>query len=129
MYHDTLTRIKNSLARGQRRLKVPYTRFDMDVLETLVKAGYIESVERKGRGLKRVIDIKLKYNDKNSKEPSILGVKFISKPSRRMYVGYDDIKKSHDGYGHFIVSTPKGVMNGYEARKNKVGGQILFEIW
>ena len=129
MYHDTITRIKNSLERGEKRLKVPYSKFDMDVLNSLAKIGYIESAEKKGRGVKRIIDVKLKYKDKDNTEPAIMGIKFISKPSRRMYSKYKDIKKSHDGYGHFILSTPQGVMDGYEARKKKVGGELLVEIW
>ena len=112
--------------RKRSKVKVPYSTFDMSVLEALAKVGYIEEVQRKGRGVKRIIDIKLKYNDG---EPAISGIKFVSKPSRKMYSGYRELKQSRQGYGHFILSTPQGIMNHSEARRKKVGGQVLFEIW
>ncbi len=115
------------MARKFERVKVPYSNLDMAILESLAKHGYLESVSKKGRGVKRIIEAKLKY-DKTG-QPSISGVKFISRSSRRLYVGYKDMKKSHDGYGYFIFSTPKGILTNIEARKNKVGGEILFEIW
>ena len=127
MYHDILIRIQNALMRGKQRVKVPYSQFDYGILELLASIGYLESVQRKGRGVKRIIDIKLKYN--TDKRPAISKVKFISRPSRQMYTGYSKIKPSHQGYGHFIISTPQGVMEGIEAKKKKVGGQLLFEIW
>ncbi|MDZ4231363.1 MAG: 30S ribosomal protein S8 [Patescibacteria group bacterium] len=127
MYQDTLIRIKNALARGRNKVKVPYSTFDMNILEALVKAGYIESAQRKGRGVKRIIDIKLKYETDGS--PAISGVKFVSVPSRRIYSGYKSMKDSRQRFGHYLVSTPTGVMDGYEAKQKKVGGQVLFEIW
>ena len=126
MYTDTLIRIKNSLARGRDRVKIPYSRFDLEVLDTLMKAGYIDAVARKGRGARRIIEVKLKYK---GEEPAISGVKFVSRPSRRLYTGYREIKKSRQGYGNFLLSTPEGVMTDKEAKRKKVGGQILFEIW
>ena len=70
--------------------------------------------------------VKIKYNDSKG---VITGVKFISKPSRRLYVGYKDIRRVKSGYGLSVISTPIGVVSGSEARKSKVGGEILFEIW
>lgn len=127
MYTDTLIRIKNSLTRGKERVKLPYSKFDLEVLETLAKSGYLESVARKGRGTKRIIEVKLKYKEGGS--PSIMGIKFISRPSRRIFSGYRAIRKSHQGYGSYLLSTPQGVMTDAEARRKKVGGQVLFEIW
>lgn len=127
MYHDSLIRIKNAAMRGRSKVKLPYSTFDMNVLETLVKAGYIDAAQRKGRGVKRIIDVKLKYDEDG--KPAISGIKFISRPSRRMYSGYKEIRQPRQGYGHYILSTPKGVMEGQEARQQKVGGQVLFEIW
>ncbi len=107
-------------------MKVPYSAFDMSVLEVLTKIGYIDSIQRKGRGVKRIIDIKLKYTDQ---KPAITDFKFTSIPSRNIYSGYRGLKKSHQGYGHYIVSTPKGIFEGGEAKKQKVGGKVLFEVW
>lgn len=127
MHLDTLTRIKNGLQRGHERVKVPYSKLDMAVLQSLVSCGLLESAVRKGRGVKRIIDIRLKYV--NDTMPAISDVRFISKPSRRVYAGYRDLKRSKQGHGFYILSTPKGVMSGYEAWKQKVGGELLFEIW
>ena len=127
MYQDTLTRIKNALMRGKQKVKVPYSTFDMSVLEVLAKMGYIDSLQRKGRGVKRIIDIKLKYIERG--KPAITNFKFTSIPSRNIYSGYRALKSSHQGYGHYVVSTPKGVFEGDEAKKQKVGGKVLFEIW
>jgi len=127
MYWDTVTRVRNGLQRGYERVKVPYSHFDMNILESLVKEGYLESATRKGRGVKRIIDVRLKYDGEGN--PAISGVKFISKPSRRLYSGYKDIKSSRQGYGSFIISTPQGIVADREARKKKLGGQVLFEIW
>lgn len=127
MYTDALIRIKNSLARGKEKVKIPYSRFDLEILDTLSKAGYLDSVVRKGRGVRRIIEIKLKYKDGGV--PSISGIKFVSRPSRRLFSGYREIKRSHQGYGNFLISTPDGVMTDREAKKKKVGGQVLFEIW
>lgn len=127
MYHDTLTRIRNAALRGHEKVKVPYSRFDFQILEKLEKQGYLTSVSRKGRGTRRVIEIKLKYDKDGA--PAISGVKFVSRPSRRLYEGYRGVKPSRQGYGHYILSTPEGVLTGKEAKQKKVGGQVLFEIW
>lgn len=127
MYTDTLIRIKNALARGKERIKLPYSKFDLEVLDVLSKAGYLDSVTRKGRGARRIIEVKLKYKDESV--PAISGIKFVSRPSRRLYSGYREIKKSRQGYGNFLLSTPEGIMIDKEARRRKVGGQVLFEIW
>ena len=127
MYWDSIIRVKNGLDRGFERVKVPYSSLDMSVLDSLAREGYVESVTRKGRGVKRIIDVKLKYEADG--RPAISGINFVSKPSRRLYSGYKNIKASRQGYGHYILSTPDGVLTDEEAKKKKVGGQVLFEIW
>ncbi len=64
-----------------------------------------------------------------SPERDIRGLKFLSKPSRRLYVGYKEIKKVKSGHGLLVLSTSKGILSGEEAKKMKIGGQLLFEIW
>ncbi len=127
MYWDSLIRIKNAMERNYEKVKLPYSRFDSNILDVLVKEGYLESATRKGRGVRRIIDVKLKYDDEGN--PAITGINFVSRPSRRMYLGYRDVKRSHQGFGHFILSTPGGVMTDRDVRRKKIGGQILFEIW
>ena|SRR3989338_2316946 len=126
MYWNTLTKIKNALERKHDRIKVPSTKLDLAIVEALVKHGYLDAAVKKGKGVKKIIDIRLKYKEG---VPAISGIKFFSRPSRRVYIGYDDMQKSRSGYGYFFFSTPNGLMTNIEARKNKVGGEMLFEIW
>lgn len=109
------------------RVKVPYSAINLAISEALVKYGYITSAVRKGRGVKRIIDIELKYGKDGAS--AITMIKIISKPSRRIYVGYRDVKRSRQGYGRYILSTPVGIRSNSEARREKVGGEVLFEIW
>jgi len=126
MYTDLLTKLKNAQAVKKENIKVAYLKMDEKILELLKENDYIEDIERKGKGTKRVLDIKLKYlNDKGV----IDGIQFISKPSRRLYIGHKEIKPVRHGYGLLILSTPKGILTGKEAKKMKVGGEMLFEIW
>ena len=127
MYTDLLTKIKNAQHARMETMKVPYSNMDFIIAELLARHGYLESVAKKGRLPKRVIEIKLKYDGKKG---VITGVKFLSKPSRRIYSGYDKLRPTKMG-GHSVsvVSTPKGIMTFREARREKVGGELLFEIW
>lgn len=127
MYGDMLARINNAIMRKMPRVKVPYTSADLAILETLVRYGYLVSAVRKGRGVKRIVDVELKYAEDGA--PAITRIKLISKPSRRVYAGYRDIKRSRQGYGRYILSTPQGIKSDSEARREKVGGEMLFEIW
>ncbi len=126
MYINLLTKIKNAQAAKLQGLKSPFSRMDFAIAELLAKLKYIESAEKKGRAPKRIIDIKLRYVDGRG---SIAGLEFLSKPSRRLYISCKDIKPTLQGYGLMVVSTSKGVMASGEARKNKVGGVMLFKIW
>ena len=124
MYTDLLTRIKNAQQARLEITKVPFSNIDMTIAELLVRHNYIESAAKKGRMPKRMIEIKLKYKDKQG---AINGIKFLSKPSRRLYAGYKDLKPVKQGYGISVISTSKGIMTNKEARKMKVGGGLLFE--
>ncbi len=127
MYIDLLTKIKNAQAVKKEIAKSAYSKMDERILEILLAKGYISGFEKKGKGAKRVFDIQLKY-DKNN-DGAIAGIKFISKPSRKIYIGYKDIRPVKSGYGLIVVSTPEGVLPGGEAKKKKIGGEFLFEIW
>jgi len=126
MYIDLLTKIKNAQAAEKEGLKVNYSNMDFVIAELLAEHKFIEGVSKKGRMPKRIMEIKLKYNDKRG---VIRGVRFISKPSREIYIGYKEIKPVRQGYGLSVISTSKGIMSGKKAKKIKLGGQLLFEIW
>ncbi len=126
MYLDLLTKIKNAQKARKETLKVPYSNLDFAVAEVLAKNNYLDSVAKKGRMPKRVIEIKLRYEKGHG---VITGTNILSKPSRRLYGGYKALRSVKQGYGLGVISTPKGVMTTKDARKEKVGGQLLFEIW
>lgn len=111
---------------GKKRLKVPFSRNDYEIVQALVRAGYLESAEKKGRSVKKIIDIDIKMT---GEEPVFRNLEIISKPSQRIYRGYRDIRVSKQGYGSYFFTTPKGIMTDKEARRAKVGGEVLFEIW
>jgi len=147
---DMLTSIRNALAVDKTTVSVPFSNFKYEIAKILEREGFIEKIEKKGRKAKRFIEINLKYipadsyqsdkvsaseetglAEKNStdKTPAISGLKKISKPGQRIYSDWKKIKKVKGGYGMAIISTSKGLMTNKEARKNKLGGEIICEIW
>lgn len=124
---DFLVRLKNAAALGQVALSVPYSNFKMAIAQTLKGAGYVKAVEKKGKKVRKTLDVTLEC-DVGGK-PRLVGVKRISKPGRRVYRGARELHAVRYGHGALILSTPKGVMTNTEARKHKVGGEALFEIW
>jgi len=126
MYTELLTKIKNAQQAKKESVKTYYSSVDERVAEVLARAGYISGVQKKGRNPKRMLEIELKYENGVG---AIRGIKLISKPSRSIYLGYRAIKLVKQGYGSLVLSTPAGIMLGTEARKKKIGGVALFEIW
>jgi len=126
MYIDLLIQLKNAQAVKKENIKFPYSKNDSAIAEILAANKFINTFEKKGRGIRRILDIKLKYDND---EGAISGLAIMSKSSRRIYLGYKEIKPVKYGYGIMIISTPMGIMTDKEARKNKVGGEALFKIW
>ena len=126
MLIDILVRIKNAQAVKKEMIKTPYSRIVTDVLEILIKHGYLNSIAKKGRGIKKYIEIKPKYENGKG---IIRGLKLISKPSIRIYSGYKNLRKVKSGYGLGIISTPKGIMSYQEAKKRRLGGELICEVW
>jgi small subunit ribosomal protein S8 len=123
---DMLNRIRNAQAVFHPTVEIPFSNLKYEIAKILAKSGFIEKVEKKGRKVKKNIEITLKYEDKI---PAISGIKRISKPGQRIYSDFRKIRKVKGGYGIAIISTSKGLMTDKEARRQKLGGEILFEIW
>jgi len=123
MYIDLLIKIKNAHAVDKRTLKTRFTQADKAVADILLRRGYVSSVEVKGRPSKRFIFIGLRA------ERQVEGIRFLSKPSVHVYKGYKEFRLVKGGYGTLVVSTPKGIMTGQGARREQVGGELLFEMW
>ncbi len=123
---DMLTSIRNAQAVLKETVKIPFSKFKLELAKVLEKNGFVKKVEKKGRGIKRVIEIKLKYEDKT---PVISGLKKISKPGQRIYAGAKEIKPVRSGYGISIISTSKGLMTDKEVRKQNIGGEVICQVW
>ena len=124
MHYDLLVRIKNAERAGKDSLTANFSKVDFAVAKILVENGYIKDVQKKTLGRKNFLEIKLmKGGD------AINGFKIVSKPGRRIYIGAEDIHTIRQGYGLAVIPTTQGVMNNKDARKKKIGGEYLFEVW
>lgn len=123
---DMIVRIKNAGDAGKETVVFPYSRLKESVAHVLAKEGYLKSVSQKGKKQDKALEIEL-WNDNGS--PRIRGVKRVSKLSRRIYTKAKDLKQYNFGFGRMILSTPKGILTEVEAKKENVGGEILFTIW
>ena len=124
---DMLTRIRNAIAAGHPRVDIPGSKLNMEVARIMKEEGYINSFSTKGEGIKYMIRIFLRYDTKGTS--SITHLSRVSRPGRRVYVGAAEIPKVLGGYGINIVSTSQGLMSGRAARKQKIGGEILAEVY
>ncbi|MEK7501851.1 MAG: 30S ribosomal protein S8 [Patescibacteria group bacterium] len=121
---DLIIRIKNGSSAGKTTVAVADSKFAENVAHLLKKAGYLSSVEKDKENRKLLLGI-VYFDD----EPRIHGIERISKLSKRMYQKSRDIRSFKSGFGNVIYSTPKGILTDVEAKKLRVGGEILFRIW
>lgn len=132
---DMLNRIRNALMVLHPQVSLPFSNLKYEIAKILEKQGLIEKIEKKGRKTKKILEITLKYQKETPEEgegkmkPVISGLKRISKPGQRIYARAGKMKPVRGGYGMAIISTPKGLMTDKEARKQKLGGEIICEIW
>lgn len=127
---NMLTQLKNAQARGHAEIILPFSKIKFDIAQILKNKNFVSEVEKRKKKTKKtefnVLAVSLKYNEGVG---VISNIKLISKPSRRMYAGKDDLKPVKSGYGIAVVSTSKGIMSGDDARKAGMGGEVLFEVW
>ena len=128
---DMLIRLKNAQAVGKEQVSVPLSKVKFKIAQILKDNNFIDNVERKKKKMKKseveYFSMTLKYGE--DKRPGISDFKLISKPSRHLYIRTKDIKSVHSGYGMGVISTSRGIMSSKEARKQNLGGEMLFEIW
>jgi len=123
---DMLTRIRNAVKTGHQTVKVPMSKLKLELAKILQREGFIDYVEQKSKTQKKYLDIGLKYKDNI---PAIRDLRRISKPGQRIYINKNEIRPVKQGYGIAIISTSKGLMTDKEARKQKIGGEIICEVW
>ena len=124
---DFIVRLTNAGAVKHAVVSIPFSNFKLAIAEKLKEAGYISNVEKKGKKIRKTLDVVLKYTPEGL--PRIAGVKRISKPGRRMYKAAHEITRVKYGKGSLVLSTPQGIKTDKEARKDNVRGEALFEIW
>jgi small subunit ribosomal protein S8 len=124
---DMLTRIRNAIAAKHTRVDVPGSKLKLELARILKEEGYINNYVTKGEDVKYVIRIFLRYDAKGTSTISHLSR--VSRPGRRVYVGAAGIPRVLGGYGINIVSTSQGLMSGKRARQEKVGGEILAQVY
>ena len=122
---DMITRIKNSQTRNHKKVQLPASKFKIKIAEVLKAEGYIIDYTVT-KELKPILEINLKYNSGN---PVISTIERISKPGRRIFSSAESLPKINNGLGIAIVSTPKGVMSDIDARKQKIGGEIICKVF
>ena len=123
---DMLARIKNSQMRNHKKVKLPASKFKAKIAEVLKIEGFIIDYKVTDDKNKSNLEIDLKYNLGN---PVINSIERISKPGRRIFSSAESLPKINNGLGIAIVSTPKGVMTDNDARKQKIGGEIICKVF
>ncbi len=123
---DMLNRIRNAQASAKEVVDIPQSRIKYEIAQVLEKYGFVGKIERSGRKGKKLMHVSLIYREG---QPAVSGIKRVSRQGQRIYAAYTQLKAIKGGKGISIISTSKGIMSNVEARKQKVGGEVLAEIW
>jgi len=123
---DMIARIKNAQLRNHKKVQLPSSKFKVKIAEVLKSEGYIIDYKVSQETNKPYLEISLKYNSGN---PVISSIQRVSKPGRRIFSRAESLPKINNGLGIAIISTPKGVMTDIDARKQKIGGEIICKVF
>ncbi|MDC3135766.1 30S ribosomal protein S8 [Candidatus Pelagibacter sp.] len=123
---DMIARVKNAQARNHKKVDLPCSNFKSKIADILKKEGFIKDFKIEGEEKKPILSLELKYHSGN---PVISNFERVSKPGRRIFSSADSLPRINNGLGIAIVSTPKGVMTDIDARKQKIGGEIICKVF
>ncbi len=127
---DMLTRIRNALMIGKTNVQIPRSKIKVEIARILKEEGYVEDYTVGDEKPVPMIDIKLKYyGPRRTRRPVITNISRVSKPGRRIYRGRKELPRVLSGTGIAILTTPKGVMTATQARRERVGGEVLCYVW
>ena len=127
---DMLTRVRNAIGVGHASVALPSSRIKIAIAQILKDEGYIQDFEVTQSGNRSSLRLWLKYTgERRLRTPAINGIQRVSKPGRRVYSGKGEIPWVRSGMGVAILSTPKGVVTGQQARRLNVGGEVLCYVW
>ena len=124
---DLLTRIRNGLQADHDDVRLPASRLKTEIARILTEQGYVEAYSVEPGRVGETLTVTLKYTE--DRKPVISGMARVSKPGRRQYVGAGEVPKVQGGMGTTIVSTSRGVMTGHDARRARVGGELVATVW
>lgn len=124
---DLLTRLRNAIRAGQATVDIPASNVKVEICRVLKEEGFIKEYVLEQEAVSGTIRVTLKYMP--DRTAVVQGLRRVSKPSLRVYVGAADIRPVRSGLGISVVSTSRGVMTGKQARKARVGGEVLCEVW
>ncbi len=124
---DFLTRVRNAIRAKQQKVDVPASKLKTEIARILKEEGYISNFKATEENGQKLLRVYLKYS--NANEAAISNLERVSKPGCRVYVGRTEIPRVLGGLGINILTTPRGVMTGRDARKQGVGGEILCQVW
>ena len=123
---DMIARVKNAQARNHKKVDLPSSNFKSKIADILKNEGFIKDFKVSTEEKKNILSLELKYHSGN---PVISNFERVSKPGRRIFSSADSLPKINNGLGIAILSTPKGVMTDIDARKQKVGGEIVCKVF
>ncbi len=124
---DMLTRIRNAGIARQSQTECPFSKQKLAIAKVLAEAGFIENVRAESSEGRPVLVMAIRYDDQA--KPLIDGIRRVSKPGRRVYVGARDIWKVRNGLGISVISTSKGILSDSGAREASIGGEVVCEVW
>lgn len=124
---DMLARVRNAIDAKHSRVDVPLSKLKLEIARILKEEGYINNFTVKGEGVRKNIRIFLRYDQRGTS--TISNLQRVSRPGRRVYMGSQEIPQVLGGYGINIVSTPQGLMTGKRARREKIGGEVLAQVY
>ena len=124
---DMLTRIRNATRAGKATVSMPSSQMKERIAKILAAEGFIDGFEVEPADPGRTLTLKLRYGDRRT--PAIQGIKRISKPGHRVYRGASELPRVQGGIGMAVVSTSQGLMPEREARRRRLGGEIICEVW
>ena len=123
---DMIARVKNAQARNHKKVELPSSNFKAKIADILKNEGFIRDFKVNSEANKSVLSLELKYHSGN---PVISAFERVSKPGRRIFSSADSLPKINNGLGIAIISTPKGVMTDIDARKQKIGGEVICKVF
>ncbi len=124
---DMLTRLRNAVTVGHERVSMPASNLKVNIAQILVDEGYIDRYEVNGNGHRKDLELVLRYGER--RQPALQGIKRVSRPGHRVYRGASELPRVQGGLGVAVVSTSQGLMPDREARRRRLGGEILCEVW